>query len=47
MKRIIDLEIKYQAVAKNAGENCGCEVTLQAPGLPSKSSPIAPPGAKK
>ncbi len=28
LKQIIDLEIRYQKVAKNAGEDCGCEVKL-------------------
>jgi protein-disulfide isomerase len=28
LKRIIDFEIEYQKVAKNAGDDCGCEVTL-------------------
>jgi len=36
IKRIIDNEIEYQKTAKNAGEDCGCEVKLDAPGLPVK-----------
>ncbi len=28
LKRIIDFEINYQKTAKNAGEDCGCEVKL-------------------
>ncbi|MCU1257208.1 MAG: oxidoreductase [Bryobacterales bacterium] len=33
LKRIIDYEIDYQKTAKNAGEDCGCEVTLPTPGF--------------
>jgi len=33
LRSIIDYEIDYQKVAHNAGENCGCEVTLPAPKL--------------
>jgi len=40
LKRVIDNEIKYQEIAKDAGEDCGCEIKLDAPGLPSKASPI-------
>ncbi len=35
LKRVIDYEIEYQKTAKNAGENCGCDVTLPAPGVAS------------
>jgi len=28
LKQIIEFEIEYQTTAKNAGENCGCELTL-------------------
>ena len=31
LKQIIDFEIDYQKTAKNAGEDCGCEVRLPAP----------------
>jgi protein-disulfide isomerase len=35
LKATIDNEIEYQKVAKNAGEDCGCEVKkLDLPGLP-------------
>jgi protein-disulfide isomerase len=44
LKPVIDNEIEYQKVAKNAGENCGCEVKLDVPGLPT---PGAPPIIKK
>jgi len=42
LKATIDNEIEYQKVAKNAGEDCGCQVkTLEVPGLPAASgSPI-------
>ena len=43
LKRVIDNEIKYQETAKDAGEDCGCEIKLDAPGLPSKASPIGKP----
>jgi protein-disulfide isomerase len=33
LRNIIDYEIDYQKVAHNAGEDCGCEVTLPAPKL--------------
>ncbi len=32
LKRVIDYEIEYQKTAKNAGEDCGCEVKLPSPG---------------
>jgi protein-disulfide isomerase len=47
LKRVIDNEIKYQETAKDAGEDCGCEIKLDAPGLPSKASPISSPIKKK
>jgi protein-disulfide isomerase len=33
LRNIIDYEIDYQKLAHNAGENCGCEVSLPAPKL--------------
>jgi protein-disulfide isomerase len=33
LRRVIDYEIDYQKTAHNAGEDCGCEVTLPAPKL--------------
>src|SRR5580658_173172 len=33
LRSIIDYEIDYQKTAHNAGEDCGCEVTLPAPKL--------------
>jgi protein-disulfide isomerase len=54
LKMIIDSEIEYQKTAKNAGDDCGCEVKLDIPGMPAKTpamSPAAPstaaPPAKK
>ena len=32
LKRVIDYEIEYQKTAKNAGEDCGCDVRLPAVG---------------
>ena len=41
LKATIDNEIDYQKVAKNAGEDCGCELKLDVPGLPKPgASPI-------
>jgi protein-disulfide isomerase len=33
LRSVIDYEIEYQKTAKNAGEDCGCEVKLSTPGL--------------
>ena len=33
LKQVIDFEIEYQKVAKNAGEDCGCEIKLPAPNV--------------
>jgi len=47
LKRIIDDEIAYQKTAKDAGEDCGCELKLDIPGMPQqqtpKTLPLAPP----
>src|ERR1035437_999877 len=41
LKTTIDNEIDYQKVAKNAGEDCGCELKLDVPGLPKTgTSPV-------
>lgn len=32
LKQIIDYEIEYQKTAKNAGEDCGCDLKLKLPG---------------
>jgi len=42
LRGIIDYEIEYQKTARNAGEDCGCELKLDTPGLPQKT-PLAPP----
>ncbi len=34
LKHVIDDEIEYQKTAKNAGEDCGCSVTLPSAGAP-------------
>jgi len=38
LKRVIDYEIEYQKTAKNAGEDCGCSISLPIPGMPAASS---------
>jgi protein-disulfide isomerase len=40
MKLVIDYEIGYQKTAKNAGEDCGCDLRLATPGAPTQSSGI-------
>jgi protein-disulfide isomerase len=40
LRSIIDYEIEYQKTAKNAGEDCGCELKLDTPGLPQKAPPF-------
>jgi len=49
LKTIIDTEIEYQKTAKNAGDDCGCEVKLDVPGLPQTKAPglAVPPAPKK
>ena len=32
LKAIIDHEIEYQKVTKNAGDDCGCEIEVAFPG---------------
>jgi protein-disulfide isomerase len=46
LRSIIDYEIEYQKTAKNAGEDCGCELKLDTPGLPQKT-PLAAPLKKE
>ena len=46
LRNIIDYEIEYQKTAKNAGEDCGCDLTLDVPGAPS-STPVLPLQKKK
>jgi len=38
LKRVIDYEIEYQKTAKNAGEDCGCSISLPMPGAPAAGS---------
>jgi len=40
LRGIIDYEIEYQKTAKNAGEDCGCELKLDTPGLPQTTPPF-------
>jgi protein-disulfide isomerase len=40
LRGIIDYEIEYQKTAKNAGEDCGCEVKLTTPGIPQTAAPF-------
>jgi protein-disulfide isomerase len=39
LKFIIDYEIGYQKTAKNAGEDCGCDLRLPMPGMVSGGGP--------
>jgi protein-disulfide isomerase len=44
LRSIIDYEIEYQKTAKNAGEDCGCELKLDLPAATQKKIlPLAPP----
>ncbi|HXB73368.1 MAG TPA: thioredoxin domain-containing protein [Candidatus Acidoferrales bacterium] len=47
LKVIVDSEIEYQKTAKNAGDDCGCEVKLPVPGLPTPGAPAISPVKKK
>ena len=47
LKTIIDAEIEYQKTAKNAGDDCGCEVKLDLPGMPQTKAPAVPGTVKK
>ena len=47
LKTIIDTEIEYQKTAKNAGDDCGCEVKLDVPGMPQTKAPGASPAPPK
>ncbi len=40
LKTIIDAEIEYQKTAKNAGDDCGCELKLDLPGMPQSKAPV-------
>jgi protein-disulfide isomerase len=39
LKPIIDYEIEYQKTAKDAGDDCGCDLKLKVPGAPAQSTP--------
>jgi protein-disulfide isomerase len=39
LKNIIDYEIEYQKNAKDAGDDCGCDLKLKLPGAPAQSTP--------
>ncbi len=45
LKSIIDYEIEYQKTAKNAGEDCGCDLKLNLPGQTQQKTtmPLTPP----
>jgi protein-disulfide isomerase len=44
LRSIIDYEIEYQKTAKNAGEDCGCDMKLSLPGMDAqKTAPLLPP----
>lgn len=48
LKGMIDNELEYQKTAKNAGEDCGCDLSLPvAPGTPVKPTPTLTPTPKK
>jgi len=48
LRSIIDYEIEYQKTAKNAGEDCGCELKLDLPGMTQKKTlPLGPQTRKK
>ena len=48
LKAMIDNELEYQKTAKNAGEDCGCDLSLPvAPGTPAKPTPTLTPTPKK
>ena len=39
LRTIIDFELEYQKTAKNAGEDCGCELKLDTPGIQKPPAP--------
>ena len=42
LRSIIDYEIEYQKTAKNAGEDCGCTIKLDVPGITQTTPPVSP-----
>jgi protein-disulfide isomerase len=47
LQTIVDYEIDYQRTAKNAGEDCGCSIKLDLPGVPKATTPVAQDGSVK
>src|SRR5262249_52162955 len=47
LRAIIDYEIEYQKTAKNAGEDCGCELKLNVPGMTQQKPPLPLASPKK
>ncbi|HWB86412.1 MAG TPA: DsbA family protein [Bryobacteraceae bacterium] len=47
LKSIIDYEIEYQKTAKDAGDNCGCDVKLNVPGMQTAAPPNSALQGKK
>jgi protein-disulfide isomerase len=43
LKLVIDYEIGYQKTAKNAGEDCGCDLRLPMPGAPAAAGGLGVP----
>lgn len=43
LRNMIDYEIEYQKTAKNAGDDCGCELKLNLPGLQPPITPSLTP----
>ena len=46
LRAIIDFEIEYQKTAKNAGEDCGCDMKLTLPGMDAQKPPTLVPPKK-
>lgn len=43
LKRLVDFELQYQKTAKNAGEDCGCDVSLPpTPGTETPKTALSP-----
>ncbi len=47
LRAIIDNEIEYQKIAKNAGEDCGCTLELNMPGIQQQKTLSMPPPKKQ
>jgi protein-disulfide isomerase len=46
LKQLIDGEIEYQKMARNAGEDCGCDTKLDVPGMGGSSSLALTPAGR-